>query len=171
MWEIITKYWARVPLVVCAILISFVMWYTHPEHFYVFHLLRATAAAVTLGILITYTRAAIEYIFQKKPLTNPQGLVVGIWLTNLGIFGHVANNIYAQFTNYPPMAVHDMFGLIAMWVSILGGFVVLSSSYDLLEKKHIIWGFIAIAVSFIFMVLSYFLLNPTVWWISQYWKT
>jgi hypothetical protein len=119
--------------------------------------------ALALGIIITYSKAAILALFQKPPLSSAQGLIAGIWITYIGIFGHVFNNALSQFAIYPPDVVHSLIGVGTLLVALIGGMLTFVSSYMLVGKKILVFGWWTVGVTIGLSAFGYFLV-PSDWW-------
>jgi hypothetical protein len=160
-------YWLRISIV-AGLVIPIIIHYVHHSiphegHEHAFQIIRVGGLTLALGIIITYSKVAFEAILQKPPLTSAQGLVVGIWLTYVGILGHVANNVLSQFAAYPPDLVHSFFGAATLLLALVGGLVTFISSYTMVGKKIIALGWWTMGVAIGLSIFGIFLV-PSDWW-------
>ena len=161
-------YWLRISIVV-GLIVPIIIHYVHhtidihPGHEHAFQVIRIIGISLALGIVITYSKEAWQALLQKPPLTSAQGLIVGIWLTYVGILGHVFNNVLSQFANFPPDMVHSTFGTASLALALVGALVTFISSYMMVGKKILATGWVVIA-SVVGLSLFGYMLAPTAWW-------
>ena len=164
----IKKYWVRIAVLIGFAFVAAALYITEPEHMHIFHVIRAAALAISIGLVFTYTKTSILSIIQKEPWDSARGLIFGIWLTWLGIVIHSVTNIVAQFYPYPPEIVHSDFGAIGMAISGLGGLMTLASSQFLIKSRIAFIGIWIMVIISVLAILGYWG-APEVWWQSRYW--
>lgn len=162
--------WMKKPFrcIATVMLAALILWSFVPIQ-YTFLAIRALAFAVSVGIVTLYTGTVCRLLRKLRELSSGEGLILGIWMTWLGIGGHMALNIVAQHHAFPPSVVHSWLGAAFSWLAITGGVVQLFASQGLgqveefpsrAEKS----GSIIVAAAVLIVTISVLHKSPEAWW-------
>jgi len=162
MFEYLKKYWIKSIIFATVVIFFVVLGYdlyspsviSSEINFY----FRAIALAISAALIIFFTKESYEALADGA-ITSPKGLILGIWVTYLGIFFHIITEefpeaIVDKIEHIVPLYEHDnsfhwihhmLHGIIHSQANMVGSFLVILGSFlillsaQLLNKKSLLW--------------------------------